>query len=34
MPPPGHPIVRELISGNDIGELACRLARAEGQHGP
>jgi hypothetical protein len=34
MPPPGHPIVRELISANDIGELARRLARAEGQHGP
>ena len=34
MPPPGHPIVRELISANDIGELARRLAQAEGQHGP
>ena len=34
MPPSGHPIVRELISANDIGELARRLARAEGQHGP
>jgi len=26
--------VRELISANDIGELARRLAQAEGQHGP
>jgi hypothetical protein len=34
MPPPGHPIVRELISAEDIGELARRLAWAEGQHGP
>ena len=34
MPPLGHPIVRELISANDIGELARRLAQAEGQHGP
>ena len=34
MPPPGHPIVGELISTNDIGELARRLAQAEGQHGP
>jgi hypothetical protein len=34
MPPRGHPIVRELISANDIGELARRLAQAEGQHGP
>jgi hypothetical protein len=34
MPPPGHPIVRELISDNDIGELARRLAQAEGQPGP
>ena len=34
MPPPGHPIVRELIGADDIGKLARRLARAEGQPGP
>jgi hypothetical protein len=34
MPPPGHPVVRELIRAYDIGELAGRLARAEGRHGP
>jgi len=33
LPPPGHPAVRELISASDIGELARRLARAEGQPG-
>jgi hypothetical protein len=27
------PAVRELISASTIGELACRLAQAEGQHG-
>jgi hypothetical protein len=32
LPPPGHPRVRELISASDIGELARRLAQAEGQH--
>jgi hypothetical protein len=32
LPPPGHPRVRELISAIDIGELARRLAQAEGQH--
>ncbi len=30
LPPPGHPRVRELISASDIGELARRLAKAEG----
>ena len=30
MPPRSHPAVRELISADDIGELARRLARAEG----
>jgi hypothetical protein len=30
MPPPGHPTVRDLISSSDIGELAQRLAEAEG----
>jgi len=33
LPPPGHPAVRELVSAGDIGELARRLARAEGRHG-
>ena len=33
LPPPGHPAVRELISASTIGELARRLAQAEGQHG-
>ena len=32
LPPYGHPRVRELISASDIGELARRLAQAEGQH--
>jgi hypothetical protein len=32
LPPPGHPAVRELISAGTIGELARRLAQAEGQH--
>lgn len=32
LPPPGHPAVRELISARDIGDLARRLAEAEGQH--
>jgi len=34
MPPRGHPTARELISASDIGELARRLAHAEGRHGP
>jgi len=34
MPPRGHPTARELISAIDIGELARRLAQAEGRHGP
>jgi hypothetical protein len=34
LPPPGHPAVRGLISAGDIGELARRLAQAEGQQGP
>ena len=34
MPPRGHPAARELISASDIGELARRLARAEGRLGP
>jgi hypothetical protein len=29
MPPRDHPAFRELISADDIGELARRLARAE-----
>jgi len=29
MPPRDHPAYRELISADDIGELAHRLARAE-----
>jgi hypothetical protein len=33
LPPPGHPAVRELISASDVGELARRLAQAEGRHG-
>jgi hypothetical protein len=33
MPPPGHPVVRELIGSSDISELARRLAEAEGRHG-
>jgi hypothetical protein len=33
MPPRGHPTARELISASDIGELARRLAQAEGRHG-
>ena len=33
LPPPGHLAARELISASDIGELARRLARAEGRHG-
>jgi hypothetical protein len=33
MPPPGHPTGRELISSSDIGELARRLAQAEGRSG-
>jgi hypothetical protein len=33
LPPPSHPAVGELISASDIGELARRLARAEGRHG-
>jgi hypothetical protein len=32
LPPPGHPRVRELITASDIGDLARRLAQAEGQH--
>ncbi len=32
LPPPGHLAVRELISASDTGELARRLAPAEGQH--
>jgi hypothetical protein len=32
LPPPGHPRVRELITASDTGELARRLAQAEGQH--
>jgi hypothetical protein len=32
LPPPGHPAARELISASDIGELARRLAQAEGRH--
>jgi hypothetical protein len=31
MPPRDHPASRKLISASDIGELAQRLARAEGQ---
>jgi hypothetical protein len=34
MPPRGHPFARELINASDIGELARRLARAEGRQGP
>jgi hypothetical protein len=34
MPPRVHPTARELISASDIGELARRLAQAEGRHGP
>jgi len=34
MLPRGHPTARELISASDIGELARRLAQAEGRHGP
>ena len=30
MPPRGHPTRRELISARDLGELAQRLAEAEG----
>ena len=30
LPPPGHPRVRALISAGDLGDLARRLARAEG----
>src|SRR5437899_2666465 len=32
MPPRGHPTARKLISASDIGELARRLAQAEGRH--
>ena len=31
MPPRDHPAYRELISADNIGELAQRLARAEGR---
>jgi hypothetical protein len=31
LPPRDHPACRELISAGDIGELAQRLARAEGR---
>jgi hypothetical protein len=34
MPPRGHPTAREQISPSDIGELARRLAQAEGRYGP
>ena len=34
MPPRGHPFARELINASDIGELARRLARAEGRQCP
>jgi hypothetical protein len=34
LPPSGHPAVRGLISASNIGELARRLAQAEGGHGP
>ncbi len=32
IPPPGHPTVHELISANDIDNLARRLAQAEKRH--
>lgn len=31
MPPRDHPAFRKLISAGDIGELAQRIARAEGR---
>jgi hypothetical protein len=31
MPPRDHPAFRQLISADDIGELAQRLTRAEGR---
>lgn len=31
MPPRDHPAFRKLISAGDIGELAERIARAEGR---
>jgi hypothetical protein len=31
MPPRDHPALRKLISAGDIGELAQRLAQAEGR---
>ncbi|HEY2488839.1 MAG TPA: hypothetical protein VGI37_05010 [Streptosporangiaceae bacterium] len=34
MPPRDHPGFRQLISAGDIGELAQRLARADGRHNP
>ena len=34
LPPRGHPTVPGLISASDTGELARRLAQAEGQQGP
>lgn len=34
MPPRGHPSARGLINASDIGELARRLAHAEGRQGP
>jgi len=34
LPPLGHPTARGLIGAGDIGELARRLAQAEGRNGP
>ena len=34
MPPRGHSSARGLINAADIGDLARRLARAEGRQGP
>jgi hypothetical protein len=31
MPPRDHPAFRKLVSAGDIGELAQRIARAEGR---
>jgi hypothetical protein len=33
MPPRDHPTARGLIGASDIGELATRLAQAEGRDG-
>ena len=33
LPPRGQPAARELIGASDLGELARRLAQAEGRHG-